>query len=254
MTILLTLLSFINPIINPTFAAETKVKIPMKVVLIPSKGYDDNDNIQAVVYGSLPNACYKAGDSKADLELGTNEISITQYAWKTDEGDCANEATLPDSMRSAIPFSDEVKLGHLKQGVYQVKWENEARSISSRIFEVEIAPTGRVDNLPYAAVTGLGVADFTFSNEDIVVTMTGFLNSSCVELDTQTQVIRLDDVFVLLPTIKQKVGAICRQIILPFQTTVNLGKVDPGIFLIQSRSMSGKAVNKVVNVQAPVQR
>jgi hypothetical protein len=67
-------------------------------------------------------------------------------------------------------------------------------------------------------------------------------------VDSDVKIMRQDDVLVLLPTISVRSDVVCAQMIVPFEKEVDLGPITPGIRLIHTRSMNGKAVNKVVNV------
>jgi hypothetical protein len=40
-----------------------RVELPLEAALAPISGYDDNDNIQVILHGALPNACYYVTES-----------------------------------------------------------------------------------------------------------------------------------------------------------------------------------------------
>ena len=151
-------------------------------------------------------------------------------------------------MKMLVPFMQEVSVGHLPAGDYRFEFNLTGSQSGRRALNVARNASPTVDTLPYAAVSGVQARDVVMSLEHLWVTVSGVLNSTCTSLDEKVRVMREKDVLVVLPTVKVRHGVLCAQIMVPFQKRIDLGVLDPGIHLIHTRSMNGKAVNKVVNV------
>src|SRR5690242_13636219 len=72
-------------------------EIKLDTVLTPLEGYDDNDNIQLVLHGEMPNGCFRIGPTQAKVVQKT--ILVTQYAVENVEGVCADKANMPFHMQ-----------------------------------------------------------------------------------------------------------------------------------------------------------
>lgn len=233
----------------PAFGATT-VELGVKSLLAPQKGFDDNDNIQVVLHGALPNACYSLLGHQIE-KIDQNKIWVRQFAMKQTDGICADESSLPPHMQIEIPFTTEVSLGQLPMGEYEFQFTRPNGEWGSRFVTIAMATALSVDSLPYAAVMGANLVDVVGPTDEVEVTLGGLLNSSCTELDPDIKVEKINDVYVLLPTVKVKTGVMCLQVLIPFTTKVNLGKIGlPGDYLIHVRSMNGKSVNRVLEVAA----
>jgi hypothetical protein len=226
------------------------VELPVEALLAPPVGFDDNDNIEVVLYGTLPNACYTLGEYTTEIVKETSKVRIRQYAIKNNTGFCAQGAAIPPHMQMEIPFMTEVAIGHLPSGDYDFEYTKMGGGDGSRDLNVAKAESAAVDTKPYAAVWNASVKEILRPDDNLVVTLSGMLNSTCTELDPNVGVKKYPDTFILMPVVTLREDVICAQVLIPFETTVNLGKVDPGHYLVHTRSMSGKSVNRVVRVEA----
>jgi hypothetical protein len=232
--------------------ASANVEIPVEQVLSPAFGFDDNDQVMVVLHGWLPNACYSLADSRVEREADSHRMKIHQFATLRGDGICATDSgtpgkKMPEHLLLAVPFNQEVPIGRLPVGDYQFQIESR-QSTPMRALTVSKALTPSVDSLPYAMVSGASVADITQAGKEVEVTVSGLLNSTCTEVADEIEVKKVGDVFVVLPTLRVKEGA-CAQVLLPFERKVKLGKPEAGRYLVHVRSMNGRAVNKVIEVQ-----
>jgi hypothetical protein len=225
------------------------IEIPVETALAPPMGFDDNDNIQVVLHGRLPNSCFTLGNHSLETLGDGHTIRIHQFANHRMDGICAADSELPEYMKMTIPFTSEISVGQLASGDYQFEYQKVGGTAGFRSLNVSLAGVASVDSLPYAAVSTAMAADAVNGSDDIKVTLSGSLNSTCTELDPNVPVKKSDDVYILLPTIRVKPGVLCAQVMVPFQKKMNLGKAGkPGHYLIHVRSMNGRAVNHVVEV------
>jgi hypothetical protein len=226
------------------------VEIPVDGFISPSQGFEDKNNVEGVVYGYLPNSCYTLNKSEVTFSPDNpKKIVFKQFALKKDDGVCAEDASegngLAEHLKMRIPFSSDVFIGLLPIGNYKIEYQRESGQ-GLRALEITRG-TIAGDSFPYANVLNAMATEVVTPNDDITVTLSGVFNSTCTTLD-RVEKRKVNDVFVLLPILKTKIGKACLQVLVPFQTSVNLGKATAGTHLIHIRSMSGKAVNRLVKV------
>ena len=223
-------------------------EVPLENLLTPVTGFEEKNNIQVILAGSLPNFCYTLGETKVDRNLSTRQIRIRQFAVKQTDGMCENEKDLPDHMTMQIPFTSEISIGSLPKGEYTFSYDRSRNQSGSRPLIVSENIKSTVDTLPYASVSKIMALPVIHKNDPVEVTINGTLNSSCTELDPNIQVLNETDVFVIMPTIRRKSGVMCMPVLIPFEKKVNLGLLTPGQYLIHTRSMHGGAVNQIIQV------
>lgn len=233
---------------SPAQAAPERVEVAVETVMAPARGYDDNDNVQVVLYGMLPNACYRLEKHTVEKTPTPGRFKVRQFATRDHDGICAEHADLPDFINMAVPFTQELSVGQLNAGTYSFEFLRGRDRTGIRVLHVAPAPTPRVDSMPYAAVSGAQIADVLPETSELQVTLTGVLNSTCTQLADTVKIEKVDDVFVVMPTIRVEEGTFCAQVLTPFERKVNLGRTKPGRYLVHVRSMNGRAVNRAVEV------
>jgi hypothetical protein len=235
--------------INTLGAKERQIEVSVLNALLPSAGYDDNDSIEAVLTGDLPNPCFSLGE--ATVERVGQRFHVRQYAWMRTDGICGSG----DLIEDPVPFATDVNLGKLSQGSYQLVFNPNADTDGSgdrnRLFSVDFAPVARVDTFTYAATTNATVSDYHKAGDTVLFALSGSLSSRCVRLKEPVKVNQVDDVFVVLPVIERVEGRDCGSARHSFQTQIDLGTPKPGEYLIHIRSRNGKAINRVFTVQNP---
>ena len=87
---------------------KVELEIPVEKLLMPAVGFEEKNEIQAVLYGHLPNACYTLGGYSIRKMSDGKTIQVRQYAMKDTTGICAEEALLPDHLRLSVPFTAEL--------------------------------------------------------------------------------------------------------------------------------------------------
>jgi len=242
-------LSFVLFTPNRVFASDAVVEVQLEMALLPSVGYDDNDNVQIVLHGMIPNACYSLAMTEVEKDESKKTIRIRQFASYSENGICAQQRDLPPHMLMAIPFTNEVSLGQLSSGQYQIEYLKNSNRIGERNLLIAKAPEPTIDNVPYAAVTNASISDVVTEGAPLLVTLSGVLNSTCVELNDNIEVKKEGDVFVVLPVLRVLPVDFCTQQITPFEKVISLGTASKGKYLIHVRSMNGKSVNRVLTVE-----
>ncbi len=235
-------------LLNAAYAHAARVEVGVEALLAPTVGYEQKNNIQVVLYGTLPNKCYSLDEYQVEKDQLGRTVSVRQWAERETSGLCADESHLPPDWKTPIPFMTEVSVGHLPVGNTTFSFMRTGGGVGSRVVRVSPNTTLSIDSMPYAAVSNVGVADVINGTKEIVVTLTGVLNSSCTQLEDEVKVDHESDVFVLLPTVKAKKEGQCLEVLIPFKKKVNLGLAPAGRYLIHARSMNGKALNRVIMV------
>jgi hypothetical protein len=233
---------------SPAISAEPlEREIAIKSVFVPGEGYDDNDNIEVVVDGTLPNACYSLGRTETSVSED-KVITVKQYALLQSDRVCI-QSEMSEFALVPVPFTKDVALGSLGKGNYTINFKNEANVVASSIFEVAEAPSETIDNMAYAPVSNAYMPAAIEVDAQGTARITGYLTSSCMKLD-DFQVARdaTNGVIVILPRVKQALSGACLQYIRPFEKEVDLGDFQEGRYLLHVRSMNGKSVNRVFSV------
>ncbi|MEO5969084.1 MAG: hypothetical protein ABIQ95_04085 [Bdellovibrionia bacterium] len=225
-----------------------EVEVPVKALLAPSVGYEERNNVEVVLYGTLPNTCYTLG--RYEVERANQTLRVHQFAYRQIGGVCADESKvpLPLHLKMIVPFTNEVFAGSLPAGDYKFTFLEEGGTLGSRDLTVAPNQVPMGDTFPYASLSNAHAPDLVSSNDEIHVVLSGVLNSTCTKLNPDIRVVNDSDVFIVMPTITVRQGVVCTAVLTPFEVTVNLGKTFPGIHLIHARSMNGKAVSRVVQV------
>ena len=228
---------------SPTYAAKRLVEVGLEKVYVPRVGYDDNDQIEAVLSGDLPNPCYTVAYSVLE-SLPNGDRMARQYAWKNEEGACSSG----DLIEDPVAFTSTVTVGTLDAGKYQIFFKKEVGGKGMRPFQVEKAQSGLIDNFEYASVRGIDIIDATEEGTEIRAVVSGLLTSSCAEMDMAPTADLVDDVFILLPKVKTDNGENCHHALKPFRREVSLGTPKSGTYLLHVRSRDGKAMYRTLIV------
>jgi hypothetical protein len=207
-------------------------EIEINKIFFPQTGYDDNDNIQVMVEGDLPDPCYVLGKQSIDHDPISRKITVHQYAWRRNTDICNSGDLLGES-----PFSEEVSLGKLKSGDYVV---------NSRKLHVETARMSATDNLNYAQISGLGMPDFLPPNRHAMLKISGTFLTPCSHLRLPIAVQKQGDVFVILP--EEVNPGTCGHWPTYFEQEIDLGVLPGGEYLVHIRSKNGRVVEKTLRV------
>lgn len=212
------------------------VNAPIDHVFIPA-GFDNNDNVEVVVTGHFPNACYARNKVEVKVEEEVIDIRITALSLVHPLETCS---------QIIVPFKEVITIGNLQAGKYKlVINKNTPWEIKDQM-DISIAPTNSVDDHIYAMVDYIEHG-FT-GGMDGSVKLIGWKISDCLEFDHVEYLSNKKDVLSILPIMK-KVSDFCPLKMTPLEIDV---KFDPASFsenkiLLFSRTSDGKSVNSIVN-------
>ena len=225
------------------------VQIPISEVFIPG-GYDDNDNVEVVVDGVLPNACYQLAHTQ--VYQSGNTFQLIQYAEVRTVADCKNQDSLPSKLDWPTSYSAVVNLGVLSAGRYDVAYaQSKTGGLELESLQVVTATTNEVDDKTYAPISRAFVPEVIYQTNNVQVVLSGVLGTLCLEVDQNIEIRRNDNVIVILPTLKERPGLECSRSSRPIEIVQSLGNLAPGRYLLHVRSTVGKAVNRTFTVIEP---
>ena len=170
-----------------------EVASPVEKVFIP-RGFDDNDNVELLVFGYYPNACYKTATTGFELDQARKTIYVYARSYRYDQ-----ENTMCSTLR--LPFQQEVRLGMIKEGEYSVVYEGKVMGNLS----VGGHTTSSPDEFLYAPVDNVIVAKTLGSDKSGVdnhLTLLGRfprLYVGCMQLVRVELVQESDDILVVKP-------------------------------------------------------
>jgi len=217
-------------------------EVPLQKVFVPTSGYDDNDRVEIVVKGVLPNPCFTLGKTVAEPIPGTNQFKIHQHAWMTLMGPCTGEI-----MNDPIPYTSVAEVGILPVASYSVTFNAGTQKPGLATFQVDKAMSADVDNFRYAALQTVDIKEITWEEDDVIATLNGVFSSKCQSLE-KTVVEIQGDLIVVMPKLITREDPNCEKRMIPFSEKLNLGPLKMGSYLIHARSRGGKAIYRPFEV------
>ena len=225
-------------------ASQQKIEVPVSRVFIPKEGFDDNDQITATVYGELPNPCYTLGKTVVSRGTSTHKLTFKQLAYLKKDGPCGTGDLIDDP----VEFSNDVMLGQIDSGFYQIEYLKSDGTEGFRDFNVgRASPTAGIDNFDYAMIHSADSAPFYHKNEAVRIHFKGWVQSKCYELVKPLRVDHIDDIFVVMPILKES-GTNCEKQNQKFVEALDLGILKPATYMLHVRSRNGKALSQVFKV------
>lgn len=224
-----------------------RIIVALDNAFIPEFGFDDNDNVQVVIEGYLPNSCYTLTQSQAFVDEQKNALVVQQIAMKSNRGLCAEGATLPPDLAAQRYFWKVVDVGNLNSGDYSLLFKS-THSQVQKSFRIQLSPTEEIDNMDYVLV-GNAFANSVISsvNKDFEIRITGELTSSCAVLTDVPVIEQVGDVFVVLLNI-QRTSEFCMPASRPFYRVLKAKTPSKGRYLLHVRSAGGESRNKIFEV------
>ena len=208
-------------------------------------GFDDNDNAQIVLDGSLPDTCYKLGPTRIRVDHEAHKIFLRQQAFYYPGGWCAEVR---------IPYVQTVDLGILKSGQYDIQVEQEGQKAKSfASLPVAIATTSSPDDFLYAPITeahlerapvGMDASKPPFTT----LVLNGYFTSSCMVFQRVKMNVRTNNVIEVLPIVNMERATNCAQVTNEFSIQVSLKEIPTGRYLIHVRSLNGQSINRIVEL------
>jgi hypothetical protein len=171
-------------LLSSTVFAYEKVKINGQLYL--AEGFDDNDLVEVVVVGKLPNTCYR--NPTYEIERNNNQYAVRLFA---------HYVPLPEGCRDvAIAYTETITFGMMYAGQYDLSLVNK-RETQNKKLEIKAASTYLVDDFLYGNVSGI------IENEtNREVELVGVNPVSCLVFDKMTSEVQ-DSMIILRPLFKE---------------------------------------------------
>ncbi len=221
---------------SATAADAELISVPLKKAYIPT-GFDDNDHVQLVVTGEFPDSCYKLGPVTAKVTAA--KIEVTQAAYR-DSGVCLD---------MIVPFNQVVDLDRLPSSNYEVQDTNSGKYLGN--LPVVTAVTPVADDFVYAPVEEAMILEER-GGKGPTLYLTGNFPSKRMKIK-EVRVLNYHDVVVVQPIVEVSKSADAEDALLAarprFEFKQALTNLPKGNFLLHVRSMNGKAVNKMEELE-----
>jgi len=223
-----------------------KVAVDLGSAYLP-QGFDSNDNVQMVVEGVFENTCYRQAPTRAVVDPISREMKLYPQAYYYD-GFC---------LQMIVPFHQTLDIGLVPAGQYAVmdmsgvtpRFSSAMESPAARgrslgTMNVQQAVRAEADDYLYAPVEQAYVDTSTEGKQ--VLHLTGNFTLSCATM-MDVKVSLQDKVLVVQP-ISQLKRETCEGGSYPFHEKVELPSGVQGRTLIHVRSLNGKALNVLSNL------
>lgn len=216
-----------------TFATNANIiTAPTDHLFIP-KGFDSNDSVQLIVTGNFPNTCYSRNTSEVKVEGKKILIQVNSIEQKV-KNICA---------MMLVPFKEEVNLGMLASGVYEIVVNAGSKYEVKGALEVVPSSSSLIDDYIYLDVLYIEQSD---TNKNLFK-IKGMHYSDCIEIDRVDLISNEKDTVSVLPIMKQ-VAEFCPMKGHPIVTTteIDLSQLPSESVLLHVRTLDGKSVNTII--------
>lgn len=219
------------------FAQPVIISAPVEHLYVPT-GFDSNDSVEVIVTGNFPNACYSRNNVEVKMMGDIIDIKVTSIS--------PGKRLLTDRAcpQMIVPFKEVVSIGNLQGGNYEVRVNQNSQSAISETLAIAEASSNSVDDNIYAAIEWV---EKTSKNE---VILHGWRYSDCMVLDQVKIASNNKDTLSVLPIMKQ-IREYCPMKGMPVSYPVryDLGSLKMSKPLLHVRTMDGKSVNTIINLE-----
>lgn len=223
-------------------------ELKIKELFVIEKGFDTNDDIEFSFYTQLPSSCFRP--YKKEITRDGNNITLKLLIKRRNLTGCGFENS---GTEFPINYSDTIRIGELKSGKYNVRFLTENTTVS-KSFYVKPSTSNNLDENNYAPISSAFIPELIQPTNHAHVILTGIYNNTCERLtDSNIEIIKQNNVFIVLPKIKASYSQSCFNDQSALQNIVNLGPIlREGHYMIHIRSQSGLSVNKIFHVKKPI--
>jgi hypothetical protein len=213
----------------------TVIAAPVDRLYVP-KGFDNNDSVQVVVTGNFPNPCYSIHTTEVKIE--ENKIFVTVTAISPNQ---LNAQICADVIS---PFKEEVNIGLLKQGEYQIFVNQTTDNPVKGGIAISSSQSSLLDDYLYLDVLYIEQND----NDKTSFKIKGMRYSPCFEIDRVETISNGTDTISVLPIMK-KVSDFCPMKGQPLsvETKIDLSDLTTDKVLLHVRTSDGKSFNSIVS-------
>lgn len=229
---------FINSQVRADDAPIFHTNAPKIVDLEPTEifipvGFDDNDDVVAVVDGYLPDTCFRLRSPEMTVDAEKGKVMVQPKAMLF-PGPCLDVT---------IPYTTVVRLGTVPKGTYTVATRKGNVSDS---LNVKQATKQQPDDYLYAPVESAQIEKL--AGNQLRAILSGRFTSNCLKLE-EVRIANSGKTLEVLPIMKQlekaENGEACKKVEMPFEEKVMLPEIKAGRHLLHVRTLNGHSVNEV---------
>lgn len=208
------------------------VTVAISEVFVPN-GFDDNDEVEVVLDGQLPDSCYRLAHNEVKYDAARGRYVVFQFARRY-PGIC-----LP----ATVPFFISATLGVVPQGDFDVQTVGAEKSKLT----VKEASSAGPDDYTYAPVDSVSVERDAVKNQYFGV-LRGRFTNSCMQLG-DLHITNSGKTIEVQPVLGMRDADDCQAVEIPFSHKFALPEdISEGRHLLHVRSLNGKAANTVFSV------
>lgn len=212
-----------------------EIPAPVTRVFVPH-GFDDNDNVEIVVYGEFQDSCLRVGDAVADVDAAARRIEVTVTALRYPGTEC---------VPLVAPFLLTARVGLLAQGDYEV-YLNRSSERATR-FTVATSQRPSADDYLYAPVRSASVELGPDGRQALVLEgRYPPMFIACPVLDRVQTYRNPHDVLVALPILRVDPGP-CENVPQTFRIRQALTEPFDAPGLVHIRVLNGASLNLFVD-------
>ncbi len=217
-----------------SYATPVEVSFAFEKAFIPD-GFDDNDNAQVVLAGTLPDTCYQTTRVEFALDESTGTVKATQWAL------AVTDICLP----ATVPFSTVLSLGNLRAGEYAIEDGPSGKSLGKISIRQAKSPTP--DEYTYAPLTNAFVNQDPATGETELVLRGDWMDRCSqfkqVDVEYQAEVVVVKPIIEGQAAPSRACGVAGRS---GFEKRLQLQRMPGHTYLLHVRSASGRALNKLI--------
>jgi hypothetical protein len=195
-------------------------------------GHDDNDLVEIIITGKLPDLCHRS--PTFDVEREGNQFNIYMYAYYVPQEPCRP---------IEVPYMEKITLGMLGQGQYKIRLFGEHRPLDKGELLVKEAVSSLQDEFNYGNVTGIKQVP-----RERKIQLLGTNPVNCLRFEKLESEVQ-EGVIVLRPHFREE--GECLYEPTPFEINYTLPELpdDTQDILIHVRVMDGRSFNVIHRVQ-----
>lgn len=212
---------------------------PITKVYFPD-GYDDNDQVEVVLFGYLPNGCYEPGTLKVKVDHGA----------AGEEGRIAIEAMMAHHHRAActeilVDYKETVQVGFLQAKKYKVVLTAHPNfEVPEKLTVVSSQVADRDDHV-YLPVDQIHLAK-TASGQELILSGTlPYQRGHCIEPDRHEVLVGPESVLVVLPIAKVVACEVQEKQSFEYRVPLAGDLMVKKNMMVHVRSLNGRSVSKV---------
>jgi hypothetical protein len=215
-------------VVIPEVAAAGEVTIEADHLYVPY-GFDDNDHVEVVVSGWLPNSCYRRPTGRVVRRGSGIEVQMTASVNRA--GAC---------LEMIVPYMLTVSLGRVTAGEHRIVVRGQPHL--TKMLKVQEANLTSIDDYTYADVDKVSLLPDTRT-----VALTGMNPSDCMALEHVRFISNGTDTYSVMPIVKQ-VRRVCNSVQSYFNYQVELpNDITGDRVLLHVRKLQGTSLNEVID-------